>query len=423
MTLGMRKNLARARYWVWFAASIKFLLPFAQPRRPASLPPLTLAVAAVTLVAIGIATGLSIHKEAPAVIQEASAQKETTPQDREKGSILPQSPQVTSSPERTPSHRRVSHRAQEAIRPVLQVNESPGAAWLQQHQAFQMRSVVFASDHCCQFGLNTVALVSQPADVPAMRTLHRFGEVWPPTAPLERAFRYEAALLPFSSNFRPGQAQGLVFRPKSRLSLSILNTPGSSKDSAMKAALFAAVLALFSSACFAQTASSSPTNGIVTIAFNTAVLQTNEAQRELSSLQTKFAPKQAHLEALNGEIEALQKQAAADPSKVNSINAKEKQLQREGEDFRTKSQTASEQTFQSVAQKVYAFLQEFSSQHGYTAVIERGSDASPVVWYAAANLDITKTVVDAYNARAATSNSAVPNAPSAHQGVRQQNKQ
>ncbi|AFL89253.1 antirepressor regulating drug resistance protein [Terriglobus roseus DSM 18391] len=28
MTLGMRKNLARARYWVWFAASIKFLLPF-----------------------------------------------------------------------------------------------------------------------------------------------------------------------------------------------------------------------------------------------------------------------------------------------------------------------------------------------------------------------------------------------------------
>ena len=191
----------------------------------------------------------------------------------------------------------------------------------------------------------------------------------------------------------------------------------------MKAAPLASALVLFSSACFAQASPSSPANGIVTIAFNTAVLQTNEAQRELSSLQTKFAPRQAHLEALNGEIEALQKQAATDPTKVNSINAKEKQLQREGEDFRIESQTASEQTFQAVAQKVYAFLQEFSSQHGYTAVIERGSDASPVVWYAAANLDITKTVVDAYNARAATSNTAMPNAPSARQGARQQNKQ
>jgi outer membrane protein len=190
----------------------------------------------------------------------------------------------------------------------------------------------------------------------------------------------------------------------------------------MKAALFAAVLALFSSACFAQAAPSSPANGIVTKAFNTAVLQTNEAQRELSSLQAQFAPRQAHLEALNVEIETLQKQAATDPTKVNSINAKEKQLQREGEDFRTESQMASEQTFQAVAQKVYAFLQEFSSQHGYTAVIERGSNASPVVWYAAANLDITKTVVDAYNARAATSNTEVPRAPSASQGARQQNK-
>ena len=190
----------------------------------------------------------------------------------------------------------------------------------------------------------------------------------------------------------------------------------------MKTAPFAVVLALFSSACFAQTVPSSPANGIVTIAFNTAVLQTNEAQRELSSLQTKFAPRQAHLEALNGEIETLQKQAATDPTKVNSINAKEKQLQREGEDFRTESQTASEQAFQSVAQKVYAFLQEFSSQRGYAAVIERGSDASPVVWYAASNLDITKTVVDAYNARAATSNTAVPNALSARPGARQQNK-
>ena len=189
-------------------------IPFAQLGRSAPLSPLTLAVAAVTLVAIGIATGLSIHQVAPAVIQEASGQKATTPEDREKGATLPPSPRVVSSPERTPSHRRVSRSAQRAMLPVLQVNQSPGATWLQQHQPFQMRSVELAYDHCCQFGLNSIASVSQPRDVPAMRTLPPFGEVWPPTAPSERAFRYEAALLPFRSNFRPSQSQGPVFRPQ-----------------------------------------------------------------------------------------------------------------------------------------------------------------------------------------------------------------
>jgi hypothetical protein len=32
-------------------------------------------------------------------------------------------------------------------------------------------------------------------------------------------------------------------------------------------------------------------------------------------------------------------------------------------------------------------------------VVERGSDASPVVWYSAGNLDITDALVKAYNAQ------------------------
>jgi outer membrane protein len=82
------------------------------------------------------------------------------------------------------------------------------------------------------------------------------------------------------------------------------------------------------------------------------------------------------------------------------LESKEKELQREAEDFKSDSQSESEQIYQRVAQKVYAFLQIFSQQHGYSAVIERGSDAYPVVWYAAGNLDITDELVKAYNAQA-----------------------
>jgi outer membrane protein len=171
----------------------------------------------------------------------------------------------------------------------------------------------------------------------------------------------------------------------------------------------------------AQVASNQPaTQHIVTLSFNAAVLQTAEAQKELGALQAKLAPRQAQLQSLNLEVEALRKQLADAGDKLSdteretrerSLETKEKELQRQAEDFRNDSQNESQQVFQKVAQKVYAFLQTYSQQHGYSAVIERGSDAAPVVWYAAGNLDITDELTKAYNAQSSTGSSGLPNAP------------
>jgi outer membrane protein len=158
---------------------------------------------------------------------------------------------------------------------------------------------------------------------------------------------------------------------------------------------------------------------IVTLSFNSAVLQTAEAQKALSALQARYAPKQKQLQTLNDEVETLRKQLSdtsnlSDSEKAaraQSLETKEKQLQREAEDFKTDTQSESEQVFQRVAQKVYAFLQTFSQQHGYTAVIERGSDAYPVVWYEAANMDITDELIKAYNAQAEDAPPAPANPP------------
>jgi len=148
------------------------------------------------------------------------------------------------------------------------------------------------------------------------------------------------------------------------------------------------------------------TTGVVTVSFNAAVLQT--AQRELAALQTKYAPRQAQLKALSDEIAELQKQLEATADKLSdaerasreqALNAKGKQFQRQSDDFKSDSQSDSQQVFQTVAQKVFAFLQTYAQQHGYSVVIERGSDAAPVVWYAAGNLDITEALVTAFNAQ------------------------
>jgi len=159
---------------------------------------------------------------------------------------------------------------------------------------------------------------------------------------------------------------------------------------------------------------------IVTISFNSAVLQTAEAKKNLSALEARFAPKQQQMQALNNEVEGLRKQLADTSNNLNeseraaraqALETKEKQLQREAEDFKSDSQSESEQVFQGVAQKVYAFLQTFSQQHGYSAVIERGSDAYPVVWYEATNMDITDELIKAYNAQAEGASSAPANPP------------
>jgi outer membrane protein len=184
------------------------------------------------------------------------------------------------------------------------------------------------------------------------------------------------------------------------------------------------VLLCFPSVTTVAQAQASPTpaktQNIVTVSFNAAVLQTAEAKKSLSTIEARYAPKQKQLQALNDEVESLRKQLADTSSNLSdaeratrarSLESKEKELQRQAEDFKSDSQSESEQVFQRVAAKVYAFLQTFSQQHGYSAVIERGSDAYPVVWYAATNLDITDELIKAYNAQAEGASSGPANAP------------
>jgi outer membrane protein len=162
------------------------------------------------------------------------------------------------------------------------------------------------------------------------------------------------------------------------------------------------------------------TQNIVTLSFNAAVLQTAEAQKALAGLQSRFAPRQAQLQALSDEVDALRRQISGAGDKLSdteretrqqSLDRKEKQLQRQAEDFKNDSQSESQQVFQKVAQELYTFLQAYSQQHSYTAVLERGSDAAPVVWYAAANLDITDQLVKAYNAQSSAASSGTADSP------------
>jgi outer membrane protein len=181
------------------------------------------------------------------------------------------------------------------------------------------------------------------------------------------------------------------------------------------------ILACSTFAVVGQTpaAATTPPN-IVTLNFNAAVLATGEAQRDLGALRTKFAPREAQLQKLNDSVDAERKQLSDSSvtlsdferaTKIQDLSTKDKQLQREAEDFRNDSQSESQQIFQRVAQKLYGLLQDYSKQHEYTAVIERGTDSAPIIWYAASSVDITEQIARAYDVKSGVSASSLPEKP------------
>jgi outer membrane protein len=149
---------------------------------------------------------------------------------------------------------------------------------------------------------------------------------------------------------------------------------------------------------------------VAVIAFQAAVTATNEFQRDFGDLQKKFEPQRNQLKSLSDEVDSLTKQLQAQAAtlsdadraaKAKAIDDKKKQAQRIAEDAQNDYQTAMQETFGKVAQKVDDVLNTFAKDQGFTVVIDatENQQQAPLVLYAAPSSDITKAVVDAYNAK------------------------
>ncbi len=145
---------------------------------------------------------------------------------------------------------------------------------------------------------------------------------------------------------------------------------------------------------------------VAVIAFQAAVSQTNEFQRNFADLQKKFDPKRQQLKTLSDDIDNLTKQLQAQGDKLSdgeratrakAIDDKKKLLQRDGEDAQNDFQQELQQTFAGVAAKVDEVLNSYAQQHGYTLVLDGGQQEAAVVLYSNPASDITKPIIDAYN--------------------------
>ena len=164
-----------------------------------------------------------------------------------------------------------------------------------------------------------------------------------------------------------------------------------------------------------------PPAKIAVVAFEMAVGQTNEGQRDFADLQKKYAPKEAALKTLSGEIDGLAKQLqtpgaslsdAERTSKAKILDEKKKQLDRESEDAKSALQQDMQDLFNTLQSKVYDVMQSYAEQQGYTLIVDISQQQSPVL-YANSGSNITKAVIDAYNLKSGVPAPAAAAAPKA----------
>ena len=163
---------------------------------------------------------------------------------------------------------------------------------------------------------------------------------------------------------------------------------------------------------------------IAVIEFEQATAATNEGQRALQALQKKYEPQKTQLQTLQTEIDSLTKQLQSAPatmsdeeraSRARTIDTKQKQLQRDGDDATAAFNAELQETLGAVAKKLGPIVIKYVQDNGYTMLLDNTGQQGglSVLWTQPGTTDISQAVVDAYNASSGVAAPAVPSAPSA----------
>jgi outer membrane protein len=159
---------------------------------------------------------------------------------------------------------------------------------------------------------------------------------------------------------------------------------------------------------------------IGTINVEQAIFATNEGQRDFEALSKKLEPKQNELKGMNDEVDGLKKQLSTQGDKLNEesrgslvkqVEQKQKSLERAVQDARDDAQNQQNEIAQRILQKMAPILVKYAGENGFGVIIDTSNPwpQGPVLW-AGPSVDITKPVVDAYNAQSGVPAPA-PSAP------------
>jgi len=151
------------------------------------------------------------------------------------------------------------------------------------------------------------------------------------------------------------------------------------------------------------------TTKVGTINIEQAVIACNEGRKEFEALQKKLEPKQTQLKSQNDELESLQKQLQTQQDKLNTdaltnlqkeIETKKKAFDRAVQDAQEDAGNQQKEIFQRILQKMAPVIVKYAEDNNIAMIVDTSNPwpQSPVLW-AGEGVDITKSVVEAYNVK------------------------
>jgi Skp family chaperone for outer membrane proteins len=170
-----------------------------------------------------------------------------------------------------------------------------------------------------------------------------------------------------------------------------------------------------SQSCRAQ---SSQSPQIFVINIQNAISSTEDGRKAFEALEHKFDGKRTDLKAKSEELDRLKRQYEAQGSKLNDdtraslsgqINTKQRVLSRVQEDVQAEFNEQQSEIVQRILRRLAPVIDKYAKEKGAGLVIDNSKPWPdwPTVWVSASS-DITKTVVELYNAGSASAGSPAP---------------
>jgi outer membrane protein len=144
---------------------------------------------------------------------------------------------------------------------------------------------------------------------------------------------------------------------------------------------------------------------VATIFGQNAITSTQEGQKAAAALTAKFGPKrdefnrkQAELQSLRDQLKKGQATLSADALSIlnKNIDAKNREVQRLGQDSQTALEEEEGAMMQQLGDKLMAVVGDYASRNGYAVVIDVSAPNGPVLW-ASPTIDITNEIVKLYD--------------------------
>jgi outer membrane protein len=153
-----------------------------------------------------------------------------------------------------------------------------------------------------------------------------------------------------------------------------------------------------------------------------AILGTKDGKKAGDELNSKFTQRKAELDKKQASIDQLKEQlqkgsaTMSDDAKnklVRQIDGETTALKRATEDAQADMEQEEGKIFNELGSKLYAIVEKYAKDNGYTMIIDVSGQQQPV-WWASDSINITNEVVALYDKAgpgAATSGAAAPKVP------------